>query len=208
MNAGVRWARRAAVVVMATGLLAGTSACGLTEESSPKIIEAGDVPSELLAESPSSSTTLKASPVTASATVYFLARQDGVTHLTPVRREVADATRAGDLLIALLGAPTAEEIAAGVISSIPADTVLLNTDLDESTQELTIELSRALFDVQGEELRNAFAQLVWTATEVDGVRRVRFVVDGQVYRAPDEAGVEQAGAVSRASYRSLAPIGP
>jgi spore germination protein GerM len=195
---------RALLVAVAVALLA---ACGLSENAKPQVIDASEVPRELLAVSPSSSTTLAASPSTASATVYFLRVTDGVTHLVPVQREVADATRPGDRLIALLGAPTAEEGAAGVISSIPSDTVLLDTDLDDTTQELTIELSRSLFDVQGEELRNAFAQLVWTATELTGIRRVRFVVDGQEYRAPDEAGIEQPGAVTRSDYRTLAPLG-
>jgi spore germination protein GerM len=191
-------------LAVALGLLA---ACGLTENSRPQVIEASEVPRELLAVSPSSSTTLAASPTTSAATVYFLRITEGVTHLVPVQREVANATRPGDRIIALLGAPTADEIAAGVISSIPSDTVLLDTELDEAAQELTIELSRSLFDVQGEELRNAFAQLVWTATELTGIRRVRFVVDGQDYRAPDEAGIEQPGAVTRADYRALTPLG-
>jgi spore germination protein GerM len=196
--------RRVLLVALVVGLLA---ACGLSENSGPQVIDAAEVPRELLAVSPSSSTTLAASPTTSSATVYFLRVTDGVTHLVAVQREVADATRPGDRIIALLGAPTAEEGAAGVISSIPSDTVLLDTDLDETTQELTIELSRSLFDVQGEELRNAFAQLVWTATELTGIRRVRFVVDGEEYRAPDEAGIEQPGAVTRSDYRTLAPVG-
>lgn len=194
-------------VMAVVGLVVALAACGLEENTNPQVIEAGEVPSDLLAANPSSSTTLAASPRTASVTVYLVSIIDGATRLVPVPREVdADgAARAGDRLIALLAAPTAAELAAGVITSIPSDTVLLDTDLDESTQELTIELSRSLFDVQGEELRNAFAQLVWTATELDGVRRVRFVVDGEVYRTPDEAGIEQPGAVSRLDYRSLAP---
>lgn len=184
------------------------AACGLSENRDPQVIAADEIPSELLAANPSSSTTLAASPRTASVTVYLVSTVDGTTHLVPVQREVAaaGADRAGDRLIALLAAPTKAELASGVITSIPSDTVLLDTDLDEATQELTIELSRSLFDVQGEELRNAFAQLVWTATELEGIRRVRFVVDGEVYRTPDEAGIEQPGAVSRIDYRSLAPL--
>jgi spore germination protein GerM len=195
--------RRLLVAVLVTVV----GACGLTENSQPQVIDAKEVPSELLTVNPSSSTTLAPSPSTASATVYFLRVTDGVTNLVPVQREVANGSRPGDRLIALLGAPTAEEAAAGVISSIPSDTVLLDTDLDEVAQELTIEVSRSLFDVQGAELRNAFAQFVWTATELTGIRRVRFVVDGEEYRAPDESGIEQPGAVTRADYRTLAPIG-
>jgi spore germination protein GerM len=195
------------LAVAAALLVAVSSGCGLSANSQPQVIEASDLPPELLTANPSSSTTLAASPATTSATVYFLTRQDGVTRLVPVQREMADATRPGDRLIALLGTPTAEEAAAGIITSIPSDTVLLDTELDDATDELRIELSRALFDVQGEELRNAFAQLVWTATDLDGVRRVTFVIDGQTYRVPDDAGIEQPGPVGRANYRSLAPLG-
>ena len=203
-----RCRHRHAAALVALVLLAALSACGLSENDTPQVIAADEVPSELLAVTPSSSTTLAASPRTASITVYLLVVRDGATHLVPVPREVPEdgAERAGDRLIALLGAVTADETAAGIITSIPSDTVLLDTDLDEESQVLTIELSRSLFDVQGQELRNAFAQLVWTATELEGIRSVRFVVDGEEYRAPDEAGIEQPGAVSRADYRSLAPL--
>ncbi len=194
-------------VLLGTVVLALLAACGLPASSEPQLIEEAELPSELLTVSPSSSTTLAPTPTSTSATVYFLQVVDGITHLVPVQREVANGTRPGDRIIALLGAPSADEAAFGIISSIPADTVLLDTEIDETTQEVTIELSRALFDVQGAELRNAFAQLVWTATELNGIRRVSFVVDGQEYRAPDEAGIEQPGAVTRSDYRTLAPLG-
>jgi spore germination protein GerM len=101
--------------------------------------------------------------------------------------------------------PTPAEQAQGLLTSIPADTVLIDTKLDDASGELTIDLSRSLFDIQGQELRNAFAQLVWTATDVPGVRSVRFLVAGNEYRVPDENGIEQPGAVTRANYASLAP---
>jgi len=189
--------------VVALAVVVGVAACGLSENSEPRVIAASDLPSELVDPSPSSSTTAAPSPTTSQIAVYHLVQQDGVPRLIAVAREVEDPSRPRERLAALLLPPTAEEQAAGILTSIPADTVLLNTQLIED--ELVVDLSRSLFDVQGEELRNAFAQMVWTATELENVVRVRFLVDGEELRAPDAAGVEQPGAVRRSDYRALAP---
>jgi len=191
---------------LVAALLAAGAACGLSENSDPRAIAANDLPPGLIDETPSSSTTVADTPSTATINVYYLALQNGVTRLVAVPRDVTDASRAKDRLEALLAPPSPEEQAAGITTSIPADTVLLGTELIEADRELVIDLSRSLFDIQGEELRNAFAQLVWTATQLEGVRQVRFLVDGEEYRVPDEAGIEQPGAVRQADYDSLSPF--
>jgi spore germination protein GerM len=198
--------RRRGLAVAAT--LALTAGCGLSANSEPRVIASNDLPTELRDPSPSSSTTLGQSPATASVFVYFLVQQDGAARLVAVPREVKDATRPRDRLAALLVPPTPAEQAQGLLTSIPADTVLIETKLDDTTGVLTIDLSRSLFDIQGQELRNAFAQLVWTATDVAGVHQVRFLVAGQEYRVPDQDGIEQPGAVTRADYATLTPTAP
>lgn len=190
----------AAVVVLATV----ATGCGVSANDEPHEIASADLPADLAA-STTTPTISGQSPTTAPVTIYFLVLQDGVTRLRGVTREVEDASRPRDRLAALLTPPSAEEQAAGLLTSIPADTILLDSELVEADDELVVDLSRSLFDVQGEELRNAFAQLVWTATELDGVRRVRFLVDGETFRAPDAAGIEQPGAVTRLDYSILAP---
>ena len=190
-----------ALALAATALLGG---CGVGENDEPHVIAADELPPGLAGETPTTSTSV-ASPTVQAVTVYYLVQQGDVVRLVGVTREVERADRARDRLAAVLTPPSAEEAATGVLTSIPADTALLETELDESDGELTIDLSRSLFDVQGQELRNAFAQLVWTATELPGVRLVRFRVDGEEFRAPDGAGVEQPGAVTRADYATLAP---
>ena len=185
---------------MVLALLAG---CGLSAERKPSVIAAKDLPADLLDPNASTSTTLKQSPTTASVLVYFLVQAGTTTRLAAVHREVKDARRPRDRLMALLVPPTTEEQGHGLLTSIPAATVLLDSKLTDG--ELVINLSRSLFDIQGQELRNAFAQLVWTATEIPGVARVRFLVAGAEYRVPDENGIEQPGAVTRANYLTLAP---
>jgi spore germination protein GerM len=190
----------AAVTVLAVGL----GGCGLSAERHPREIARADLPPDL-AEPASTSSTTTISPVTTPVTIYYLVQENGVTKLKGVVRDVADPSRPRDRLTALLTPPSAEEQAQGILTSIPADTILLDSELVGTDQELVVDLSRSLFDVQGQELRNAFAQLVWTATEIPGIRRVRFLVDGQEYRAPDEDGIEQPGAVARSDYITLQP---
>lgn len=179
-------------------------ACGIAADDDPQAIQAEDVPSDLLDPNPPTSTTISGSPTT-SVTVYLLVRTGSTTRLAPTEREVSDASSRGERIAALLAPRSSEEQEQGLESSIPSDTVLLDTEVVEESDELVVNLSGALFDVQGPELANAFAQLVWTVTELDGVRQVRFRVDGEAYRAPDAEGIEQDGAVTRADYSALAP---
>jgi spore germination protein GerM len=197
-------ARRGLVLVVVVALLAALGACGVAENDEPHVIAANEVPPGLLDAGPSTSTSV-ASPTVQAVTVYYVIQEGEAVRLQGVTREVERADRARDRLVALLTPPTAEEARAGITSSIPPDTELLETELNEADNELVIDLSDSLFDIQGQGLRNAFAQLVWTATELPGVERVRFRADGEEFRAPDEEGVEQPGAVSRSDYITLAP---
>jgi len=197
--------RKAAASLVALCTIASGAGCGIAADREPKVIQAADLPADLLDPNPPSTTTLPGSATPASVTVYFLTRQGELTHLTPVQRDVASSSRAADRIRALLTGPSADEQQLGLISTIPTDTVLLDTTYVPADGELIVNLSGALFDVQGKELANAFAQLVWTVTEVPGVRQVRFKVDGQAYRAPNAEGIEQEGAVTRGDYNSLAP---
>lgn len=196
-------ARRPMALLVALAL--AVAGCGLSADDEPHLLSAGDLPADLLGSTTSTTVPTSESPTTTAVTIYYLVHRDGVTRLAPTQREVDDGSRPRDRLAALLNPPTADEQAAGLLTSIPATTILLDTKLVEAESTLLVDLSRSLFDVQGQELRNAFAQLVWTATELDGVRRVRFLVEGEEFRAPDEDGAEQAGAVSRADYITLAP---
>jgi spore germination protein GerM len=198
----VTGARRALAVLLAA--MVGLAGCGVTADGEPELIAGDEIPDELLDPNPTTSTTRPGA--TAAVTVYLLQRTGSTTQLVPVVREVEDPSRPGERIEALLQPTTEEEKARGLTSSIPADTVLLGTpSLDVERQELTLDFSEELFSVEGTELAQAFGQIVWTVTELEGVRRVLFLVEGEPQRAPDADGVEQDGAVSTADYWSLRP---
>ncbi len=195
----LRWL---ALVIGALLLVAG---CGVEANDAPQAIAPENLPPGLLDPNPSSSTSEPGPGPTEAVPVYLLARDGETTRLAAVEREVTDPEAAGQRLTALLTAPSEAELAQGLNTSIPTDTVLLRVEFNDRSEELTVDLSDELFAIQGAELANAFAQIVFTALELDGVRQVRFLVEGEPIQAPDAQGRPVEGAVTRANYASLAP---
>lgn len=197
--------RRGPWLLALLAVLALLGGCGLSEHGEPQAIAPENLPPGLLEPNPVSSTTLPQSPGTTTVIVYFLVRDGDGERLARVEREVANATEPGNRIGALFSQPPTEA-EEGLTTSIPADTVLVDVPVvDDEANELVVDLSNELFSIQGVGLAKAFAQIVYTVTEVDGVRQVRFLVDGRPYRAPDAEGVEKEGAVTRLDYAALAP---
>jgi spore germination protein GerM len=201
--ASLRPGRPVVWLLAALALVVGVGGCGLTPNDKPHAIAPGDLPADLLDPNPPTSTTIPGS--TATITVYLVVREGDTTRLAPVAREAADASDAGALVAALLAPSSPEELQDGLTSSIPTGTTLIGTSRGDSDDELVVNLSGSLVDVQGPELANAFAQIVWTVTELDGVRKVRFQIDGAPQLATNDEGIEQPGAVMRSDYDALAP---
>ena len=196
--------RRLLAVVLALPLLLG--ACGLTEDDGPNAIAPENLPPDLLDPNPGTSTTVADAPGSDLVSVWFLEEVRGEVRLVEVQRSVQDRADPGDRLVALFQQPTEEEAAGGIVTSIPADTTLRAMPvLDEETSELVLDLSSEFLSIEGPEVPKAFAQIVWSVTDLDGVRRVRFLVDGEEIPALDAVGAEQPGPVSRANYTALAP---
>jgi germination protein M len=196
--------RRLLLAMLACSLV--LASCGLSEDDHPEAIAPENVPPGLLDPDPSTSTTGVPNGEGKTVTVYLTRRSDEGSKLTAVDRDVTDPTRPGDRITALLSQPTPEEAARGLTTAIPAGTILLHAEFEEEDENiLDIDVSSDLFDVQGEELATAFAQFVWTVSQLPTVREVRFLVDGEAINAQDAEGVEQDGPVSTADYVDLAP---
>jgi len=187
-------------------LLAITGACGLSEDSDPQAIAPENLPPDLLDPDPGTSTTLAQNAGNEPVSVYFIEADGDDVRLAAVEREVADHQDPGDLMAALLAQPTEEEAKDGLATTVPADTTLRALPLlNEETGVLVIDLSSEFLSIEGPELAKAFAQMVWTVTEVDAVDQVLFLVDGEPIRAQNAQGAEQEGAVRRGDYTILKP---
>jgi len=198
------WTRRAAVT--AAGLLL-LGACGVSADGSPQEIASEDLPPGLLDVNPSTSTTLPESPATTTVSVYLLEERTGGVRLVAVDREVTEADAPNERLTTLFLGPSETEMNAGITSAIPTDTVLLNVTTDKEADEVTVDISRDIFTIEGEALAEAFGQIVWTATEPDagGYRTVRLFVEGEPTTVLDGEGAEKDGPVTRADYTNLSP---
>lgn len=200
---GLRRAARSLGLLIVLVLLAG---CGLSEHAAPQPIAPENLPPDLLDPNPGSSTTLPESAGTTSVTVYYLMQDGDGERLAEVEREVTDADDPSERIGVVLSVPTEDEAQDGLTTSIPADTFLIDTEFNAEDDELVVDLSDELFSIQGEEQAKAFAQIVYTVSEIEGIRQVRFLVDGEEIRARTAEGVETDGPVTRADYRSLAPV--
>jgi len=189
-------------------MVALLAACGVPADHDPQAIATRDLPPDLLDPNPSSSTTLAESAHTTTVPVYMLEETSEGVRLVAVEREVTEEGTPNERLASLFLGASPDESGHGISSGIPSDTVLRKVTTDEKSDEVMIDLSSDIFTIEGEALAQAFAQIVWTATEPGsgGFRQVRFSVDGEPTPVLDGDGAEQEGPVRRADYGALAPL--
>ena len=109
--------------------------------------------------------------------IYLLAPPDveAPQRLRSVQRDVP--TAADSVLESLFAGPNADERDAQLDTAIPADVELL--DARPVGQVLTVDLNDVFDELTPDGLRLAVAQIVSTATDIDGVRSVQLRIDGE-----------------------------
>lgn len=185
--------RHAAALVVAFAALAG---CGLPEDQRPRVIAAEDAPLTL---DQNAAVESEPGPGTSIVELWLVEGE----RLQPVDRVVQGRTPQAVIGALLQGVTDGDPPA--VTTAIPADTRLLSATFDGTT--LVIDLGPAdagIFAIGGAEQKAAFAQLVFTALELEGVTGVRFRVDGQPVTAPTDTGAVS-GPLTAADFVSLDP---
>ncbi len=169
----------AAGLVSATVLL---GACGVPLDDEPSIIATEDLPQPLQPGTSSTTTTLP-DQLTEEIRIFLVARNDGEAQLVQVIRQVPVVDAGSDIapivLEQLFEGPTSEEqLEANLTSSIvpSGDTPIEVVQLDRpADNQLVVVLSEAP-NIEGSDRTVAFAQLVFTLTELSTVDQVRFAV--------------------------------
>lgn len=157
--------------------------CGVPVESTPEeIVFDLDPPPEIDVPAPED---------LASVSIY-LVKNDQLVHAT---RDLATPTRPDLILASLFGGVTAPEQRADLRTSIPVGSEILEVVHDGSI--LRLNLSRDFAAVGGEEEIQAVAQIVLTATSIEGIELVAFELEG----VPTDVPVAD-GALS------VEPVGP
>lgn len=184
----------AAVAVLAGG-------CGVPEDSEARGLPRHDVPFDLLAAKPASTTTTTAPSAPVQVTVYFV--QGG--RLAPVTRQVQSPATADKALRALIAGPTAAEVKKGLQTAIGRSTTVLSADVGEGGIA-TIDVTNSFHVGSQAETILAAAQMVFTATSLEGVRGVKFTLEGARANIYQGDGEQTSLPVSRLTYASFAPL--
>lgn len=163
--------------VVAAVLLAG--GCTVPTNDEPVELSGSIVP-----DTTTSTSTTSPETATREAFVYFLQIDDSGTTLRRVPRTIEAGTGIQGVLSNLFTSRPREDepLEVGLTSAIPESATLLSAAPAEDDPTVLVVDVRGLFGnegVQGTALRNALAQIVWTATEGDPTLRVVFRQDGE-----------------------------
>jgi len=171
--------RRLLLLALATLVV---SSCALSTDREPRDILDQEEPTLV-------NTTAAATPQPGTgSTVYFLGPSGASSQspLVAVGRQTQINPSA--LLTILFEGPTAKEQGSlGVRTAIPAGSVLLSAE-SSPQGTLTIDLSGEFLSNAGDVLLDAVAQVVFTSSQLPGVRRVRLLVDGEPQDWPTSSG--------------------
>jgi spore germination protein GerM len=198
---------RAAGALAALLVTAALGACGLSTNDEPETIK-DNVPPDLLdTETAAPEASADDSTETETVEVWFLQTDAlGETRLIKRPRQVPrPATPIQVLETLITEPPTGFERAGGITTDIPDDVTVTDTPrLRTEDGVLIVNLSDAFYDLQGETARNAFAQIVYTATELPNVNRVQFERGGEVFSAVNGDGQSTRAPLGPTDFANLA----
>jgi spore germination protein GerM len=195
------------VLVLALGLYgaAALAGCGVPSDSAPRALPGDAVPAELLASDPVSTTTTVPVGTSTRVRIYLVGGGGASEHLVAVERLVQAPPTVERVLSALIRGPNREEAGRGLRSAILPGTIL-NSALVESNIAIVDLVKSAIAVNSSTDLILALAQMVYSATELQGVGGVRFTLDGDRAKVPTGTGIQSETPVSRASYAAYAPL--
>jgi spore germination protein GerM len=160
--------------------LLAVSACGIDNDTAPRPIS--DANQQQLVDV----STKPQSPAGGSDRVFLLAPDSSTeTHLRAAPRDVGDS--ATQRLASLFGALSVAETSARLRTAIP-EGLQLHSAVLGTDGTLVVDVSDQLVTLSGAPLIEAVAQIVFTASEVQDVRRVDLLVDGERQQWPAADG--------------------
>jgi hypothetical protein len=186
------------------GLLAAVAAissCGVPENATPRALD-GKVPYDLLA---STTTVPSAGLPDASGdpvTLYFL---DDEGRLVEAQRQLPPRVDPDELLDLLFEGVSDAEVGEQLNSAIAPGTRLLGFDGPDENGVLTLDITDDLLRVTGRRQSQAIAQIVYTATQLDGVKSVLFEIEGEGTEVLSGNGNPTSGSLARTHFSTLQP---
>lgn len=155
---------RRRMLLLTVAALVMTS-CGIQTDSAPRNLPDSE-------RGPAVAGSSSGSDASGADRIYLVAPGDERL----LRSVPRDAALREDLMRILLLGPNDDEIAAQYSSFIPPDTQLLSAR--SKGQILIVDVTGEIAELTGQSLSQAIAQIVYTATEIDGIEAVQLKVDG------------------------------
>jgi hypothetical protein len=215
--------RRPAALVLgalAVTVLVAVASCGMPEDRAFEPVAGDDIPYGLLETTTSTSTTTTSTtsttilrPTTTLAptttttdpveqvSVYFVLG----SRLTPVARMLPKPVTPTEAMIELQLGPTREDRPIGVRSSVQPDMI---GEVQVQGGTAFVNLAGTFLNLSQPEQILAFGQIVGTLTDLRGIGRVAFTIDGRPVDAQRGDGSLAPESVSRDDYLNLLPAPP
>ncbi len=192
-------------------VVVAASACGLPTDQNAQAIDPEELPESLRPGFTASTTTTVPAPLNEARPVYLLTNPQDIerTIVVEVERQLRRNATLVDVLDTLFGeAASAEESDAGYFNTLELFEILSATVIDGVATVDIVHLASEGEDQppSADELRFAAAQLVFTASETDGVEGVRILLDGEEVSVPTSDADADPGSVLRTSaYEQFEP---
>ena len=163
--------------LVAFAMLLALAGCGIDNDAAPRDITDGSRPN------PSNSVNPTTGATSGTDRIYLLAPDspNDVRHLRPATRNVGDS--ATQRLSSLFGALTVADVSDRLRTAIP-DGLRLRSAVLQDNGTLVVDVSDQILDLSSSTLIDAVAQIVFTASEVQGVQRVELIVNGTARKWP------------------------
>lgn len=190
MTRGVRWpARVSGAVAGLVSAVVVVGGCGVQPQQRPE-----PVPSVPVGTAPPA----PEEPGAVRTTVWMVRGE----RLQGVPRSVASLDLPS-VLASLAAGPTRSEVVAGVRTAVVPQ-FFSGVRSEVSDRVAVVGATEQFAGLAGDDQLLAVAQLVWTVTEVPGVRRVRLEIDGRAVDVPTDRGLTGLP-VGRADVSSVGP---
>ena len=169
--------------------------CGIPQDSSPVSIQS------TFPENTTPQTDTQVSEDSRTFTIYLL---DAESRLVPVTRELSGTElRITDLINELIANPTEAESSMALSTAVPVGLSLDGVSVDGVVAKINFEPG-GLEIVEGEQLTEALAQIVWSVTESGDVTSLIISIENEIktWPTPDEG---DQNSLTRSQFISYAP---